>query len=126
MDRRGEKALVPLYLASSVAGGLGLLIPFVALALVLAYAFGHVHGALRLFFGYTAVTCAAMALARAMRLGQMLRVGKLKIGGTIVQRLEAPRRFWTWVALEGLVAVPFIFGAIFLAWATLQWPAPPS
>jgi hypothetical protein len=121
--RSDRKALQLLYLASSLAGGLSLLIPVVALALVLAYGFGHVHGTPRLFLGFMAVTALAGTLPRAIRIGQTLRVGKLRVSGAIVQRLEAPRRFWTWVAVEAFFFLLNIATAIFLAWVTFQWRA---
>jgi hypothetical protein len=111
-------------LASGLAGALSLLIPFVALALVLAYGVGHVHGTPRLFLAFMALTALALAVPRAMRLGQTLRVGKLTASGAVVQRSEAPGRFWFWVVVEAFFGVAFnIATAIFLAWVTLQWAA---
>ena len=118
-----SRFLYLLYAASSLAGGLGLLIPLVALALVLAYGFGHVHGAVRLFFGFMALVALAGALPEAMRLSQTLRIGTLKVSGAVVQRLEAPRRFWTWVAFAAFFVILKVGMAIFFAWFALQLSA---
>ncbi len=58
-DRGGAKPpqfIRSLYAAPSLAGGLGLLVPFVALALVLAYGSGHLHGAFCPFLGFMTAT----------------------------------------------------------------------
>ncbi len=102
-----------------MSAGLGLLTPYVALALVLAYGFGHVHGAFRVFLGFVSLATFAGALPSAIGLGQALRVGRLKVRGVIVQRLAAPRRFWTWVAVEALVVAAKVAAAVFLAWVTV-------
>jgi hypothetical protein len=98
--------------------------PFVALALVLVYGLGHVHGTLRLFVGYVTLMVLAGALPPAMRLAHTLRVGSLRVRGAIVQRLDAPRRFWTWVAFEGFCVAWMVVGGAFLAWATLNGVTP--
>jgi hypothetical protein len=116
--------LASIYWASSLAGGLALLMPFVALALVLAYGLGHLHGALRLFLGYVTLMILASALSQAIRLGYTLRVGSLKVNGANVQRLSAPRKFWSWVALHGFFVSCYIAGAACGAWVTLSGPPP--
>ena len=117
------RVLYALYVAHSLAGGLGLLIPFVALVLVIAYGVGHVHVAPRLFLGFLTLTVFAGALPRAIRLGQTLRVGSLKVGGATIQRSIEPRGFWTWVAVSAsFVAVNMAIVVLF-AWVTLHWSA---
>ena len=108
-----------LYLSSNLAA-LGLLIPFVALALVLASSLGHVRGTPRVFFGFLTLVAFGGALSRAIMLGQTLRIGRLKVSGKIVQRQEAPRRFWTWVAITALPPVFYISLVMVFAWATLN------
>ncbi len=121
MDRtKPPRVLYALYLAYSLSGGLGLLIPLVALVLVLAYGFGHFQGAARLFLAFLTLTAFASALPGAIRLGQTLRLGSLKVSGAIVRRSEEPLRFWSWVGIMTLFGVIHIAGAIFLAWVTLH------
>jgi hypothetical protein len=108
------------YAASSLAAGLGLLMPFVALALVLAYGFGHVHGGLRIFSGFMAVTGAGIAVHLACGVVLTLRLGRLKVSGAVVRRSEAPRRFWTWTAVEAVRAAIYVAMAVFFASVALQ------
>lgn len=109
-----------LFLASSLGGGLGLLIPLVALVLVLAYGLGHLPGTPRLFLGFLTLTAFLLALPRSIRLGQTLRVGELKVIGVLVERAEEPRRFWIWVAIEAIFVTFNLVAALVLAWATFH------
>lgn len=120
MIRRDGRSLRALHLASSLGGRLGLLLPLVALGLVLAYGFGHVQGTLRIFLAYLTLTVFALAIPRAIRLGQTLRVGELKVSGVVVERSDAPVRFWTWVTYEGLYFAVNVAAAAFLASMTLS------
>ena len=124
MERtKPPRVLYSLYVASSLAAGLGLLIPFVALVLVLAYGVGHLRAAPRLFLGFLTCTVFAGALPRAIRLGQTFRIGSLKVSGATVQRREAPRRFWAWVVVEAFFVAVNLAIVVLVAWVTLHWSA---
>ena len=120
MTRREGRLDQALRVASGLGAGLGLLMPLLALGLVLAYGFGHLHGALRLFLGYLALAVFALAVPRAIRLGETLRIGELKVSGVVVERSEAPQRFWTWVTWEGLFLAIYLAVAVFLASVSLR------
>ncbi len=115
--------LYPLYLASSVAAGLAVLTPFVALVLVLAYGLGHLSIAPNLFLGFLACMMFAGALPGAIRLRQTLRIGSLKAFGATVRRLETPLRFWAWVLVFALLAAANLAVAIVFAWTAFDWSA---
>ncbi len=123
MAPAGRRAIPLHIIASSLAGGLGLLAPIVALVLVLAYGLGHVRGTPRLFLGFVALVAVASGVPKGMRLSETLRVGKLTVSGTSVLRQEEPRRFWTWVAIEALFVALNAATAIFLVWAAIRWSA---
>ena len=94
--------------------------PIVALGLVLAHGFGHAQSTLRLFLGYLTLTAFALAIPRAIRLGQTLRIGELKVSGALVERSDAPRRFWTWVTYEALFIAVNVAAVVVLASVTVH------
>ncbi|HEY3814730.1 MAG TPA: hypothetical protein VGL66_16040 [Caulobacteraceae bacterium] len=89
-----------------LAGSLGMLIPFVALVLVIAYAATGMSGGLRIFMGFIAVAMLASAVVQIIRVWFSVRLGAF--GKT--RRAVHPRRFWAWIGLSALMAA--VHGAV--------------